>query len=125
MLEGLLTKAGLQPLLNREPTKYADWAYLYLQYNEIKDRAAFKDFLFRISQIRQGAVNDLLSTGGLDKLGKTHESELRTVIYMLNVILTYVPNIEKTYNNLTNKLQERESKKNLSIPSIHGRELVV
>ena len=95
-----MVQAGLRPLLNTPAKKFEEIAYLHAQYLDIEPTPAFKDFLYRLIQLKDGMVSNLISGGGLDKLGKNHDDEIRAVLHTLNTILGYIPSIRADFEKM-------------------------
>ncbi len=94
-----MVQAGLRPLLSASANtnKFEEQAYLTAQYNDIETMPAFKDFLYRIQQMREGILDNLIRGGGLDKWGNNHDDEIRAVLHTLNTLLAYVPTIREDF----------------------------
>lgn len=90
-------KSGFGPLIEGLASKFEDIATLRSHYGDIKNKPAFKDFIHRITQARDGMENNLVRGDGLDKFGICHDNEIRAVLHCLNTILGYIPAIEKDF----------------------------
>jgi len=90
-------------------------------YGEIKEHKAWKDFIYRISQLRAATQQQILTYGGLDKSANSHDIELRAVLHVLNTILGYVPAMNQMYEEMLEKRSEQEAKLAKRGP-IHGKE---
>ncbi len=104
-LEAHLRKAGYGALLPNQATKFEDLAYMRQQYADIQTKPAFKDFLHRITQARDGFMENIVRGGGLDKWGNNHDDEIRAVLHCLNTILGYIPAIEADFAKAEKNLQ--------------------
>ncbi|MCP3907327.1 MAG: hypothetical protein GY712_04850 [Oceanicoccus sp.] len=95
-----MTKAGLRPVLQQgnDRLNFANLAYWRTQYADIEGSVAFKDHLYRIKQVRDGYMENLIASGGLDNNGRNHDNELRAVIHVLNTILAYLPAMVEQYD---------------------------
>lgn len=104
----------MQPLLlSKGPVKFENLAYWRLQYRDIENKLAFKDFLHRINQIKLGMEATLLTVDGLDKFGNDRNNELRASLHALNTILAYIPAMQQEYDKLEDRLQKQQEGKKL------------
>lgn len=103
--------SNLKPLTPNSPKDYKDLTYYYIQYQDILNTPAFKDFIYRINQIKKGMEHNLI-VGGLDNFGNNHDDELRSNIYTLRQILEYIPNLQKQHEELTKRFEDQQSKLN-------------
>ncbi len=92
-----MAQAGLRPLLNSRANKFEELAYIHAQYADIEGTPAFKDFLYRLTQLREGMQSNLINGGGLDKWGNNHDDEIRAVLHALNTVLSYIPSIKQDF----------------------------
>lgn len=115
-LESHLRKAGYGPLLKGNASKFEDKAYLHVQYAELQSKPAFKDFLHRLTQTRDGFIENLVRGSGLDNWGNKHDDEIRAVIHCLNVILNYIPSIEEDFKKAEVNLKKMNKGKAIPQP---------
>lgn len=101
-----MTNAGFGPLLKSVANKFPDLAYLRHQYADIQDKPAFKDFVYRIQQTRDGMEENLIRSDGLDKFGNKHDDEIRAVLHCLDTILGYIPAIEADFLKAEKNLEK-------------------
>ena len=101
-----MAQAGLRPLLNKPAQgKFDELAYLHAQYLDVESMPAFKDYLYRITQLKDGMTSSLINGGGLDKWGNNHDDEIRAVLHTLNTILAYIPSIKTDFAKAENNLK--------------------
>lgn len=78
-------------------------------YNRIAGEDGWKDFQYRLSQLRE-ATKQAIERGGLDKWGNSHTEEQRAVLFLLDNLLTYVPAIKEQHDQIVASLQADEAK---------------
>lgn len=113
-MESLLATAGWKATLSSRPGQEA------ALYARIKDEEAWKDFNYRMGQLRE-ATRNALERGQLDAYGKTHEPEQRSVMYVLDHLLTYVPALEEDFKRYLAQMAEQE---NLAGRPIYGNDVI-
>ena len=83
-------------------------------YSLIEDKEAWKDYQFRLTQLRDG-TRVAIERGAVDAHGLTHEPEQRAVLYVVEQLLSYVPSITKEYEQMVTALKSDESLANNSL----------
>ena len=78
-------------------------------YQQIIHTDAWKDYQFRLSQLRK-ATRDAIERGGLDKWGKRHDDEQRSVLFMLDNLLTYLPTIQEQHDQVISSMKADEAR---------------
>jgi hypothetical protein len=104
----LLKDSGWTPIRSDNGTFEALKKQVAL-YNRIESEEAWKDYQYRLSQLRD-ATRSAIERGGLDKYGNRHDDEQRSVLFMVDSLLTYVPAIQEQYKQVLNSLKADEAK---------------
>lgn len=89
-------------------------------YTRIEGEEAWKDFMFRLAQLRDG-TRVAIERGIVDAHGKTHEKEQRAVLYILEQMLTYVPNIHRDHDQMLAAMSADES---LANAPVYGEDMM-
>ena len=108
-----MAQAGLTPLLTNPARTFSEKAYLHAQYLDIEGMPAFKDYIYRIKQTRDGMYENLTRGDGLDKWGKNHDDEIRAVIHTLNTILYYMASIKEDFGKSEEHLVKFNRRKDI------------
>jgi hypothetical protein len=75
--------------------------------------------MHRITQLRDTTRMEL-ERGTLDKWGKAHDDEKRIVLYLTDVLLTYVPHIHREHTELMTR--EATIARRAGITTLHDNE---
>ena len=70
--------------------------------------------MFRITQMRDG-TKLAIERGVVDAHGQTHEPEQRAVLYVLEQMLSYVPLIEREYEQMLTTMASDEALANAPV----------
>ena len=87
-----MRRAGWSPLPSSGRPSYANLAFSAAMYSEVERLPGWQDFMYRIRQMREGIVRELLD-GTLDKFGHSNDDSKRAVLHCLSVQLGYARGI--------------------------------
>ena len=76
-------------------------------YSQITDTPAWKDYQYRLSQLRE-ATRSAIERGGVDKHGMRHDDEQRAVLFLLDQLFTYLPSIYEQHDQILASLKHDE-----------------
>lgn len=109
-----MRQAGWSPLPSSSRPSYATLAYAAAMFAEVERLPGWQDFMYRVRQMREGIVRELLD-GSLDKFGKSNDDSKRAVLFFLDAQLSYVPSLladfekaRKIKDDLDKKAQLRD-----------------
>lgn len=117
-MEALLKESGWSPIRSNSGTAFDTLQQQVNNYKYIEDQPAWKDFLFRLSQLRE-STRVAIERGGVDKFGRRHDDEQRAVLFMLDNLLSYVPSLREQFDYI---VQSQEATNSLVAGPIHGED---
>ena len=103
-----LATSGLTPIVSDSGT-FDLLKKQVLSYQQIKETAAWKDYQFRLSQLRE-ATRFAIERGGLDKYGQRHDDEQRACLYLLDNLLGYLPALQEQHDQIVASMLSDEAK---------------
>ena len=113
-MEDLLHRAGWAPVASLSDEPFELIKKQKALYSRVESEEAWKDFMFRLTQMRDG-TRIAIERGVVDQHGRTHEPEQRAVLYVLEQLLTYVPGINRDYEQMIKMLQADEAVANAPV----------
>lgn len=106
-MESLLTAAGWKAIHSPDGIQSTLDKQVVL-YKQITHTEAWKDYQFRLKQLRE-ATRSQIERGGVDKFGNRHDDEQRSILYMLDQMLSYLPAIHEHYEQIQSHLAAQEA----------------
>jgi hypothetical protein len=106
-VEALLKVAGWKPIPSSE-TVQGTVAKQVALYKQIIHTEAWKDYQYRLSQLRE-ATRSQIERGGLDKFGHRHDDEQRSVLYLLDQLISYLPEMQERHDQIQAHLVSQEA----------------
>lgn len=77
-------------------------------YRQIEGTEGWKDYQFRLSQIRE-ATRSAIERGGLDNFGRRHDDEQRAALFLLDSLLSYYPTLVEQYEGILSNMRGDEA----------------
>lgn len=108
-LDSLLVTWGWGPILTPNGSSFERVSQQKHLYSQIETSEAWQDYQFRLTQLREG-TRIALERGVVDAFGKTHEPEQRAVLYVIEELMGYVPNIHAMHAKMQADMQNDEAR---------------
>jgi hypothetical protein len=108
-VDNLLGVGGWVPVSSQVNDNFSLLRKQKALYSLIESSEAWKDFNFRMTQLRDG-TRLAIERGVVDNHGKTHEPEQRAVLYVLEQLMGYVPSINRDFEQMMKSLEADEAR---------------
>lgn len=113
-MDNLLKDSGLSPIRSGKDVDFDLLSKQIALYSQIEHTEAWKDYQYRIAQIRE-ATRLAIERGGLDKWGHRHDDEQRAALFFLDQLLSYLPAIKEQHANIVANLQADSARANMPL----------